>query len=71
MKNIKGYTVCDERFLKYKSKNYTVAFNSNGFKEIGIIQSFYKICESVYCILKKFKKNRHFIEDCEEHESII
>ena len=70
-KNIKDYTVCDEKFLKYKSQNYTVAFNSNGFKEIGIIQSFYKIGDSVYCILKKFKKHRNFIEDCEEHDSII
>ena len=42
-----------------------------GFKEIGIKQSFYKIGESVYCILKKPKRHRNFIEDCEEPESII
>ena len=68
--NYLGYTVCNEKYSKFKYQNYTVAFKYNDKREVGIIKNFYNIGGSTYCVLQQLTKKRNFIDD-EGNQSII
>ncbi len=59
------------KYLKYKYQNYTVAYQSEKKRKVGIIQNFLKIKNSIYCIISKLEKYKNFIELNEETQFVI
>jgi hypothetical protein len=49
-KNVKFFP---KGYLKYKFQNYTVAYQSEQKWKVGIIQNFFKIPNSIYCVILK------------------
>ena len=57
------YNAAKGKYLKYKYQNYTVAYQSEQKRKVGIIQNFFKIKNSIYCViaeLEKYKNTRNF-----------
>ena len=65
------YNAAKGKYLNYKYQNYTVAYQSEQKRKVGIIQNFFKIKNSIYCIILKLEKYKNFIELNEETQFII
>ena len=65
------YNAAKGKYLKYKYQNYTVAYQSEQKRKVGIIQNFFKIKNSIYCIISKLEKYKNIIELKEETKSVI
>jgi hypothetical protein len=65
------YNAAKGKYLKYKYQNYTVAYQSEQKRKVGIIQNFFKIKNSIYCIISKLEKYKNIIELNEETQFVI
>jgi hypothetical protein len=63
---LKDYNAAKGKYLKYKYQNYTVVYQSEQKRKVGIIQNFFKIKNSIYCIISKLEKYKNLIELNEE-----
>jgi hypothetical protein len=68
---LKDYNAAKGQYLKYKYQNYTVAYQSEQKRKVGIIQNFFKIKNSIYCIISKLEKYKNLIELNEETQFVI
>jgi hypothetical protein len=67
----KDYSAAKDKYLKYKYQNYTIAYQSEQKRKIGIIQNFYKIQNSIYCVIQKLEKYKNIIDLTEETSIVI
>ena len=67
----KDYSVAKDKYLKYKYQNYTITYQSEQKRKIGIIQNFYKIQNSIYCVIQKLEKYKNIIDLTEETSIVI
>jgi len=67
----KDYSAAKDKYLKYKYQNYTIAYQSEQKRKIGIIQNFYKIQNSIYCVIQKLEKYKNIIDFTEETSIVI
>jgi hypothetical protein len=52
---LKDYSAAKGKYLKYKYQNYTVAYQSEHKRKIGIIQIFFKIQTQFIVIFQNLK----------------
>jgi hypothetical protein len=46
---------------KYLTQNYAVAYQRNMVIRFGLIEIFYKINDTYYCVIQTFRKKRNFV----------
>jgi hypothetical protein len=65
------YNAAKSKYLKYKYQNYTVAYQSEQKRKVGIIQNFFKIKNSIYCVIAELEKYKNIIELNENTKYVI
>ena len=60
-----------DNYLKYKYQNYTITYQSEQKRKIGIIQNFYKIQNSKYFVIQKLEKYKNIIDLTKETSIVI
>ncbi len=57
------YTSFNENSCNFKTKNFTIAYESNKILRFGLIISFFKIDQTYYCLVQKLQKSKNFTDD--------
>ena len=55
----------------YKCQDYTICYEENGRRKIGIIQNFWKIADKYYCILEVLLKCAEVVDNGPENPNLI
>ena len=52
-------------------QDYTICYEDNGRRKVGIIQNFLKISAKYYCILEVIEKSAELIDNATENANLI
>ena len=55
----------------YKCQDYTICYEDNGRRKVGIIQNFLKISAKYYCSLEVLEKSAELIDNATENANLI